>query len=197
MPVADLPHRAPASRKSERLTGSEHSLLALVPLLRLVWCSLVGEMIGIYDKAKENGEEDTCRRVLAILDEAGRLAIPMMHEYIATAAGRGISFWMAFQSPSQIEAVYGPQGAETIKDSTDTKIFYRPASGSFKAADYIRWCLGDTSGYAESQTLRNGEEVSQARSEHARALLTAQEIMRLSDEEIMVFHSNKWPIRAL
>src|SRR4051812_9257690 len=107
-------------------------------------------MMRIYDGAKKRREEGTCRRGLANLDEAGRLAIPMMSEYIATAAGRGISFWMAFQSPAQIEAVYGPHGAETIKDSTDTNIFYRPATGSFKTADYIRWCLGDTSGYAES-----------------------------------------------
>src|SRR3712207_890917 len=107
-----------------------------------------------------------------------------------------MSIWMAIQSLSQLETVYGAQRADTILNNTDTKIFYRPATGNVEAAEKIRKALGDVSKYAESQTLRDGEETSQARSERPVPLMSAQEIMQMEDYEVIIYYANKAPIRA-
>src|SRR3954469_17696156 len=120
----------------------------------------------------------------------------MLSEYCSTVVERGMSIWMAIQSLSQLEAVYGLQRADTILNNTDTKIFYRPATGNVKAADQIRFALGDVSRYAESQTLRDGEETSEGRSERPVPLLSAQEILQLDDDEVIIYYANKAPIRA-
>src|SRR3712207_8490281 len=97
-----------------------------------------------------------------------------------------MSIWMAIQSLSQLETVYGPQRADSILNNTDTKIFYRPATGNIKAAEQIRTALGDVSRYAESQTLRDGEETSLGRSERPVPLLSAQEILKMEDDEVIL-----------
>jgi type IV secretion system protein VirD4 len=178
------------------LQWPEHALLSLAPLIRLVWCSLIDEMIKIYDGFRKVGQQAKCRKVLLLIDEAGRTAIPMLSEYCSTVVERGMSIWMAIQSLSQLEAVYGLQRADTILNNTDTKIFYRPATGNVKAADQIRMALGDVSRYAESQTLRDGEETSMGRSERAVPLLSAQEILQMEDDEVIIYYANKAPIRA-
>src|SRR3712207_7135490 len=54
-------------------------------------------------------------------------ALPIS-EYAATVAGRGISLWIAIQSLSQLDAIYGTKRAEALRDNLDTQIYYRPAS---------------------------------------------------------------------
>jgi len=178
------------------LQWPEYSLLSLAPLIRLVWCSLIDGMMRVYDTNKKRGKEANCRKVLLLIDEAGRSAIPMLSEYCSTVVERGMSIWMAIQSLSQLETVYGLQRADTILNNTDTKIFYRPATGNVKAAEQIRVALGDLSRYAESQTLRDGEETSLGRAERPVPLLSAQEILMLDDDEVIIYHANKAPIRA-
>src|SRR3712207_5156563 len=100
-------------------------------------------MIRIYDAYRKVGEEYKCQKVLLLINEAGRTAIPMLSEYCSTVVERGMSIWMAIQSLSQLEAAYGPQRADTILNNTDAKIFYRPATGNVKEANQIREALGD------------------------------------------------------
>jgi hypothetical protein len=52
----------------------EADLLALSPITRLVLDSLIQEQIATYDHAADAGEEEMCRPVLFVLDEAGRTA---------------------------------------------------------------------------------------------------------------------------
>ena len=51
------------------LEWPERDLLSLAPLVKLVWTSLISEMIDIYDNADPN----KCRPVLFLLDEAARI----------------------------------------------------------------------------------------------------------------------------
>jgi type IV secretory pathway TraG/TraD family ATPase VirD4 len=76
----------------------------------------------------------------------------------------------------------------------DTKIYYRQASD--ETAEHIERSLGRRSGYAHSQTLRDGEEASQSLGEQAVPLLTARDISELSQDEIIAFHANRKPFRA-
>jgi type IV secretion system protein VirD4 len=172
------------------LRWPERDLLMLSPLVRLLWESLVNELIHTYDAAKGQ----SCRPVLLLIDEAGQAPIPNLQQYAATVAGRGISLWVAIQALSQLDGLYGRHKADTIRNNCDSKIFYRQAS--LETAEYVERSLGRRSGYAHSQTLHSGEETSESLGEQAVSLLTTQDINQLNHDEIIGWHSNRKPFRA-
>ncbi len=171
------------------LRWPERDLLALSPLVRLVWGSLIDELITTFDKVEGKG----CKPVLLLVDEAGRTAIPSLADHATTVVGRGISLWVAVQSLEQLRAEYGEARAQVMLDNMETQMYYRP-SGQ-KTADYLEHCLGRKSGYARSQTVKDGDETSQGRSEQGIPLMTAQEIKQMKDEQIIGFHRRLPPFK--
>jgi type IV secretion system protein VirD4 len=172
------------------LRWPEKNLLALTPLIKLIWATLIDEMIDSYDTAA--GQD--CYPVLLLLDEAANSPIPNLNRYAATVCGRGISLWVAIQALSQLDGLYGKYKADTIRNNMDSKIYYRQAS--LETAEYVERSLGRRSGYAHSQTLHEGEEASTGLSEHAIPLMTSQDINQLGHDEIITWHSNRKPFRA-
>jgi type IV secretion system protein VirD4 len=172
------------------LRWPERDLLALSPLVRLLWGSLIDALLTTYDAAQ--GKE--CNPVLLLIDEAGRTAIPSLADHATTVVGRGITLWIAVQDLNQLDAVYGRQRAHVLRNNMETQLFYRP--NDQETAEYLERCLGRKSDFAHSQTLREGEETSEGRMEQAIPLLTAQEIKQLRDEDIIGFHRQLPPFRA-
>jgi hypothetical protein len=78
------------------LRWPERDLLSLSPLVRLLWGSLIDDLITIYDRRAGKG----CRPTLLLIDEAGRTAIPSLSDHSTTVVGRQISLWIAVQSLS-------------------------------------------------------------------------------------------------
>ena len=76
----------------------------------------------------------------------------------------------------------------------DSQIFYRQAD--LETAQYIEKRLGYKSGFAHSNTTHEGQETSAGESEREIPLMSAQEIMQMSDEEIIGFHRGLRPFRA-
>lgn len=171
------------------LRWKEQDLLALSPLVRLLWESLLNELLTTYDVSQGNG----CQPVLLLIDEAGRTAIPSLADHATTVVGRGISLWVAVQSLSQLEAVYGKARAQVLKDNMETQLYYRPTDLS--TANYLQERCGKQSAYAHSTTEREGAEPSEGLTEQPIPLLTAQEIMQLKDEEIICFHRRLPPFK--
>ncbi len=171
------------------LRWKEQDLLALSPLVRLLWGTLLNELTTTYDRHQGQG----CKPVLLLIDEAGRTAIPSLADHATTVVGRGIYLWVAIQSLSQLEVVYGRPRAQVLRDNMETHIYYRPTD--LTTAEHIERCLGRQSAYAHSTTLREGEETSQGLSEQGIPLLTAWEIRQLKDEEIIGIHRNIPPFR--
>lgn len=172
------------------LRWPEQNLLALSPLVRLLWASFIDELITTYDKAEGKG----CKPVLLLVDEAGRTAIPSLADHATTVVGRGITLWLAIQSLSQLDAVYGKARAQVLRDNMESQLYYRPTD--LATAEYLEHRLGRKSAYARSQTTREGRETSQGRSEQGIPLLTAQEIMQLKDHDVLVFHRRLPPLKA-
>jgi type IV secretion system protein VirD4 len=168
----------------------ERDLLALSPLIRLLWSSTIDELITTYDTLQGKN----CREVLLLIDEAGRTAIPSLADHATTVVGRGISLWIAIQSLSQLDAVYGKARAHILRDNMESQIYYRPSNQ--ETADYLQHCLGKKSDYAQSQTMREGLEDSLGLSEQGVPLMTSQEIKQLRDEEIIGFHRRLPPFKA-
>jgi type IV secretion system protein VirD4 len=172
------------------LRWTERDLLALSPLVRLMWGTLIDGLITTYDQAQGKN----CQPVLLLIDEAGRTAIPSLADHATTVVGRGICLWIAVQSLSQLDAVYGKTRATVLRDNMESQIYYRPANQ--ETADYLQHCLGRKSDYARSQTSREGTATSEGRSEQGIPLMTAQDIKQLKDEDIIGFHRLLPPFRA-
>jgi type IV secretion system protein VirD4 len=172
------------------LRWTERDLLALSPLVRLMWGTLIDGLITSFDKAQGKN----CQPVLLLIDEAGRTAIPSLADHATTVVGRGISLWIAVQSLSQLDAVYGRTRATVLRDNMESQIYYRPANQA--TADYLEHCLGRKSEYARSETLRDGAATSEGRTEQGIPLMTSQDIKQLKDEDIIGFHRLLPPFRA-
>lgn len=168
----------------------EQHLLSLSPLVRLIWGSLIDDLIATYDKAEGKG----CKPVLLLVDEAGRTAIPTLADQATTVVGRGISLWLAVQSISQLEVVYGKERAQVLKDNTETQLYYRPTDVA--TADYLEHRGGKKSAYSHSQTMREGAETSSGLSEQGIPLVTAQTIMQMKDHDVIVYHRRLPPFKA-
>jgi len=171
------------------LRWKEQDLLALSPLVRLLWGTLMNELTTSFDTKQGKG----CQPVLLLIDEAGRTAIPSLADQATTVVGRGISLWIAIQSLSQLETVYGKARAQVLRDNMESQLYYRPAD--LTTAKYLEDRLGLHSAYAHSATSRDGEETSTAETERAIPLLSAQEIAQLTDTQVIGFHRHLPPFR--
>jgi type IV secretion system protein VirD4 len=172
------------------LKWKEQDLLALSPLVRLMWSSLIDELLTAYDQRQGQGANP----VLMQIDEASRIAIPSLADHCTTVTGRGISLWIAIQSLSQLEAIYGKARAQIIRDNMETQLYYRP--NDLATATYLEERIGNRSAYAHSTNERDGQETSTGRSERPVPLLPAQEIMQMQDEQVVAFHRNLPPFKV-
>src|SRR5918911_4372116 len=164
-------------------------LKSKAPVIRLVLESLMTEMFDTFDERHGEG----CRPVLMLLDEAGTVGFQKLPEYAVTAAGRGISLWLALQDIGQLER-YGAYQARAIRNSAAAKVFFHQNDPA--TAKYIEELSGYTSGYSHSETLRDGEIASEGRSETAVALVPIRDSMELEKEDIIFFVDNHKPGRG-
>src|SRR6266581_1224863 len=167
----------------------EQDLLALSPLVRLLWGSLIDELVTTYDQRAGNG----CQPVLLLIDEAGRTAIPSLADHATTVVGRGISIWLAVQSLSQLEVVYGKARAQVLRDNMESQLYYRPADVA--TARYVEERCGRQSAYAHHSTEQQGGHTSEGRSEQAIPLLSAHDFLRYKDHEVIGFHRSLPPFK--
>ena len=164
------------------LRWKEQDLLALSPLVRLVWGSLIDELVTTYDYRAGNG----CQPVLLLIDEAGRTAIPSLADHATTVVGRGISIWLAVQSLSQLEVVYGKARAQVLRDNMESQLYYRPTDVA--TARYVEERCGRQSAYAHHTNAQHGGQTSEGRTEQAIPLLSAHDFLRYQDHEVIGFH---------
>jgi type IV secretion system protein VirD4 len=164
------------------LRWKEQDLLAFSPLIRLLWGSLIDELVTTYDQRAGRG----CRPVMLLIDEAGRTAIPSLADHTTTVVGRGISIWLAVQSLSQLEVVYGKARAQVLRDNMESQLYYRPTDVA--TAHYVEARCGRYSAYAHHTTEQQNGNSSEGRSEQAIPLLSAYDFLRYQDHEVIGFH---------
>jgi type IV secretion system protein VirD4 len=172
------------------LQWPEKDLVALKPLIHLIYTSLMDGMINYYDDVEGKG----VRRLGAFLDEIGRTGFPNLPHYATTVAGRGITLAVCVQSPAYFDANYGVYESKILRGQLESKIIYPPADHD-DAEVISRW-LGFKSGFAHSQTSREGGGASEGLSEQAVPLVTPEELMGLKDEETMCFRRGLKPFYA-
>jgi type IV secretory pathway TraG/TraD family ATPase VirD4 len=164
----------------------------LSPVVRLLFGSFIDGLTATYDQAVKNGTQDACRPVLILADEAGRSAIPQLAEAAQTVLGRRIYLWIAVQSLSSLEVVYGQGRAQILKDSVETQLYFRP--DDLPTAEFLERRFGKRSRFATSHTRYVDKEGSEGYSEQSVALMTAQEIMRAPARTVFALHRDNWPM---
>ncbi len=172
------------------LQWPERYLKAISPLIRLIVTSLIDELVETYDKRSGKG----CQPVLMLMDEVTRTALPSLAEHATTVVGRGITLWVAIQSLKALEAVYGAENAQVLRDNMETQIYYRP--DDLSTAQYLENRGGKKSAYARSETTRETGERSEGKSEQGIPLMAAQDFMHMKEHQVILFHRNLPPIRA-
>lgn len=121
--------------------------------------------------------------VYLFLDEFGHLKIPGFATFATTARKYKVGFWLIVQSLSQLVDKYGEQGARTILGGIGTESYFggmdldtaRNISGRLGTAFHLDW-------FKPSQGL------------HEKPLLRPDELIRLSDNDLLVLHSNRDPV---
>jgi len=121
--------------------------------------------------------------VYLLLDEFGHLTIPNFAIFATTARKYRVAFWIFLQSLSQLESRYGQQEAETITDGLATDIYMSGLSA--KLTEQICKRIG-----------RKRRTDHRERSAYGEInLMNADEIISMENDEVLLLHSNKRPIR--
>ena len=137
--------------------------------------------------------------VLLFLDEFGVTgSLPSFEVTIALARGRGLGFWLGVQSLSQLESVYGRAAAQTILTNCSTKI---ALSGlDVETAEYFSRSLGQGTIARKMRSWQRrrfslfASTMGDALQEQGRPLLSADEVRRLPEEEMLVITGNRRPL---
>jgi len=137
--------------------------------------------------------------VTLLLDEFANLGrLPGFATTISVARGRGLALVLGVQALSQLDGRYGRNDADTIRTNCATKVILHGLD--YQSAEHVSRMLGETTVRQEYQSRRpEGLLVtSYSYSEHqtSRRLMTADEVRRLSREELLIVSENRRPIKV-
>jgi type IV secretory pathway TraG/TraD family ATPase VirD4 len=170
------------------VTFHESDLLSMAPLIRFICESLMMELLTAYDDASAAMKKKS-RNILWSMDEAGRIGIPNLPEHASTVCGRKITLSMSAQSRSQFNAVYGHDRTKNLFSNISTQLVFRQAD--FDTAKHYSERMGDTSGYAHSESEYAGERTSTGKSERGIPLMSPQDFEEMDDGELVCFIGKK------
>jgi type IV secretion system protein VirD4 len=163
------------------LRWPERHLLALQPLIKMMWGTYIEELKATYDNYKGVG----CYEVGLFVDEAGICPVPELKKHIATVNSRGMSFVLGYQDISQIDENYGIANRKTILNSIRSYIFFYQED--IDTLRIIAEKLGYRSGFAHSES-EHGDSITTGSSEQKVYVITPPEIRRLKKHQVIIAH---------
>ena len=152
----------------------------------------------LYDFADLNGGA-LPQPTYFILDEFANIGrIPDFDKKISTSRSRKISFSVILQNLDQLEAIY-EKSYETIMGNCDTHLFL--GSNSTKTVEYFSKALGEKTISRESTSKskdKDGHKSGTSDSEQimARALMTPDELRRMSMDYCIIYEKGLKPVKA-
>jgi len=174
------------------LSVPESELLALAPALKLVVASLMTALTRAYD----NGAALPVP-LLWGLDEAGRVRVPKLPDYLSTLAGRNMSALLFVQDLSQLKEAYGEHGASTVLANCRTQVYH--PTDDLTTAKLVSERSGrfDFSDWSVSRSRKLLSHPSDSVKRGDRPLITPDEVMNsLHPDEVIAFTRGTPPIRA-
>ena len=164
-------------------------------LLTIFFAQMIQQL---YNYADQNGGKLKTKTYF-ILDEFANIGqIPDFDKKISTSRSRGISFSVILQNLDQLEAVY-EKSYETIMGNCDTHVFL--GSNSFKTVEYFSKQLGETTIERDTKSTNRDKNFSKqgySTSDQVmgRALMTPDELRRMSNDKCIIFEKGIKPVMA-
>ena len=175
------------------LVLNEQDLAELQPL-----CSLFYTLM--FHQLTHGPEgESTAVPVTMLLDEFGNVGrLPDFVKIIGVTRYRNIALVLGLQSLHQLDELYGPNGAKTIRTNCATKIALHGMD--VDNAEYFSRMLGETTIVTTQQSTSSGgngrgSQVTTSKVRNQRRLMTPDEVMRLGDGEMIFRASNRRPMK--
>ena len=165
-------------------------------LLTIFFAQMIQQL---YDEADKQPGGKLKVPTFFILDEFANIGqIPDFDKKISTSRSRKISFSVILQNLDQLEAVY-EKSYETIMGNCDTHLFL--GSNSTKTVEYFSKALGEKTISRESISKskdKDGHKSGTSDSEQimARALMTPDELRRMSMDYCIIFEKGIKPVKA-
>jgi len=167
----------------------ENDVTALKPLSALFFTIMLHQL----------KEQEPVVPVTLFLDELANIGqIPEFASEVTVARGRDIALILGIQSLAQLEALYGRPNARTIIDNAQTKIALAGLAND--SAELISRELGDTTIMIPRQSHTDGGGMAGQSSrtyseiDSRRRLMTADEVRRLKDEDLLIISTNRRPL---
>lgn len=173
------------------LGASPDNMLRVAPLYSLLFQQLV-------DLNSRRLFATGDQPVLVLLDEFARLgSAPVLAHAFSYLAGYGFRLLPVIQSPSQLRALYGPEGADEIMTNCGVEVVFAPKE--LKVAQELSERLGYTTVTSKSRSrptgLGSGRRSTTA-SDQRRALMLPQELMQLPAGALIILKASVPPTRA-
>ncbi len=145
--------------------------------------------------------EDYTRRLWFIIDELAALQkLPSLQMGLAEGRKYGGCFLVGFQSKPQLEEIYGRQGAESMLDLFNTKVFFRCTEPSTQT--WISKVLGDKEEIEPQENISYGansmrDGVSLSHHTRQKPLVMPTELSQLKDLECYIKLPGDYPCTKL
>lgn len=165
-------------------------------LLTIFFAQMIQQL---YDEADKQPGGKLKVPTFFILDEFANIGqIPDFDKKISTSRSRKISFSVILQNLDQLEAIYD-KAYETIMGNCDTHLFL--GNNSTKTVEYFSKALGEKTISRESISKskdKDGHKSGTSDSEQimARALMTPDELRRMSMDYCIIFEKGIKPVKA-
>ena len=169
----------------------------LMPLFKIFLTQFIGKLTSEMKYEEKNGISKPVNfkhRCLLLLDEfpsIGKLEI--FRNSIGFIAGYGLKALVVTQSTSQIQEIYGKDGAESIISNCSTQIYYTPNDNA--TATYISSRLGKKTIIYRTKS-GSMPKLSYSHNFGSRSLLDADELMKLDMLKMIIFVAGMKPILA-
>ncbi len=168
-------------------------LQRLAPLINLFF----QQLIDLNTRELPEHNPQLKYQVLLLMDEFAAIGkVNILSRGISYVAGYGLRLLTIVQSPSQLREIYGHDGAETLIENHALQIVFTPKNP--KVAREISDALGNNTIKQRShgRQLSGKGSRSENISDHSRALMLPQEIMRLGVDKSILLLENCSPIKC-
>jgi type IV secretion system protein VirD4 len=143
-------------------------------------------------------------RPLFLLDEFANLGrMTPVEDAISLAAGYGITFWLLVQDLGQLRHAYGDSASSFLSNSDVLQAF---GVTDFATAEHLSRLAGEETVIATSESRSSGvtrgrsgssqQGAGETVSEHARRLITADEVRRMPPTEQLLFLRSRAPLKV-
>lgn len=156
---------------------------------------MFSQLLGINTQVLPEQDDGLKHQCLVLLDEFTALGkVEIIQKSVAYMAGYNMRLMLIFQSKSQVEGVYGKEGAKDIFANMACQVEYTPTEQD--QAEELSRKLGTQTvkGKSVSRNRGKGGGGSVSTSDQSRALMLPQELKEMDAEKEIIFFRRMPPI---